>query len=305
MSDPVVPEPRHVLGVGIATLDIVNEVAWYPPEDEEVRALAQFRRRGGNVANTLALLRQLGHVCAWIGPVADDDRAAEILDDLQARGIDTRSAVQHCGSLTPTSYVTSSVATGSRTIVHFRDLPELTAADFARTRLDRYDWVHFEGRNPTETAQMLRDCARRHPGLPVSLEVEKSRPGIELLFAGPRVLIYSRTYAHSCGFDDPTAFLDSQWSQTSADLLLLPWGAAGAYGQARGTPPCFAPGHPPLEVMETLGAGDVFNAAAIDGMLSGMDLDQLLARANRLAGHKCGRRGLDGVAQGAREAGLL
>jgi hypothetical protein len=46
------------------------------------------------------------------------------------------------------------------------------------------------------------------------------------------------------------------------------------------------------------------NAAVIDGLLRGLDLQLLLERANRLAGHKCGRQGLDGLVGSARDQGL-
>ena len=32
----------HILGIGIATLDIINTVDGYPPEDAEVRAMARI-----------------------------------------------------------------------------------------------------------------------------------------------------------------------------------------------------------------------------------------------------------------------
>ena len=305
MADARRPVPRRILGVGIATLDVVNEVAAYPAEDDEIRALIQHRRRGGNVTNTLTLLRQFGHDCAWAGTLAEDAGSMEILRDLSRNGVGTRHCRRHGAGATPTSYVTLSRETGSRTIVHHRDLPEFTAADFARISLAGYDWVHFEGRNPAETASMLRDCAARRPELPVSLEVEKPRDGIEGLFAGPRVLIFSRSYVQAGGYADPRRFLEDQWSQVSAELLLLPWGKDGSYAQARGGRPVFAPAHDPGAVIDTLGAGDVFNAAVIDGLLAGAELSAILARGNRIAGHKCALAGLDGVVPSARAAGLL
>ncbi|MEA3643199.1 MAG: ketohexokinase, partial [Lamprobacter sp.] len=64
--------PASLLGVGIATLDIINQVERYPAEDAEVRASAQRLLRGGNCANTLAVLSELGHHCRWAGTLADD-----------------------------------------------------------------------------------------------------------------------------------------------------------------------------------------------------------------------------------------
>lgn len=62
----------RILAIGIATLDIVNLVADYPPEDSEVRALDQRVSRGGNATNTLVVLSQLGHRCSWGGVLAED-----------------------------------------------------------------------------------------------------------------------------------------------------------------------------------------------------------------------------------------
>ncbi len=302
-----------VLGVGIATLDIVNRVAAYPAEDAEVRALEQRRVRGGNCANTLDVLAQLGRACAWVGTLAGDGGAEVITAELAARGIDHRHAKRLSGGVTPTSYIALSRATGSRTIVHYRDLPELTAADFAGVPLAGWRWMHFEGRNPQETAQMMARVRRERPDLPVSVEIEKPREGIEALFSGADVLIFARAYVQAVADDadaDPRAFLRGVVGRTTAQLCLLPWGAEGAYGLAVGAQaPVFAPAYPPPVLRDSLGAGDVFNAAVIDGLLACCAQDRslaaatadaaltgLLARANRLAGLKCGRDGLDGLA---------
>jgi ketohexokinase len=311
------PGPARVLGVGIATWDIVNRVAEYPDEDAEVRALGQRTARGGNCANTLDVLAQLDRSCAWVGVLAGDRGAELIAADLDRRGIDRRHAVQMTGGATPTSYITVSRATGSRTIVHHRDLPELTAADFDRVSLDGCAWVHFEGRNPAETARMIARVRRERPGLPVSVEIEKPRHGIGALFAGADVLIFARAYARAVLGDaaaEPSTCLRRLAAATDARLCLLPWGADGAYGLAAGgAEPVFAPAWAPAAVRDSLAAGDVFNAAVIDGLLewglqaaaTDAGLSALLARANRLAGHKCGRDGLDGLVASARAAGLL
>ncbi len=297
---------RRILAVGVAALDIVNEVAAYPVEDAELRVLARRVLRGGNAANTLAVLRQMGHGCAWAGTMGSDPEGAQVLGDLELRGIAVGDCVRHPGGSTPTSYVILSRATGSRTILHYRDLPELSAADFSGIRLEGYDWVHFEGRDPDETAPMVRDCARRRlTGTRISLEVEKPRPQIESLFTGPDVLVFSRSYAESCGHADPRRFLTSQWSRTDARLLVLPWGEGGAYAQARDGDIYHSPAHRPEQVRDTLGAGDVFNAALIDGLLSELPLPQLLARCTALAGHKCGMLGLNALVESAHGAGVL
>ena len=140
---------RHsrILGVGNATVDIINEIDRYPEEAAEVRAISQQVRRGGNATNTLVVLSQLGHRCTWAGTLAREPDARVILTDLERHRINTAPVRTTERGKVPTSYVALSRATGSRTIIHHRDLPEYRPEDFMQLALDEYDWVHFEGRN--------------------------------------------------------------------------------------------------------------------------------------------------------------
>ncbi|WP_209262456.1 PfkB family carbohydrate kinase [Thiorhodococcus minor] len=293
----------RVLGVGIATLDLVNEVECYPSEDVEVRALAQRRVRGGNVTNSLSILAQLGHGCAWAGTLADDAASQQVLLDLERHGIDATTAVRVPGATTPTSYIALSRATGSRTIVHFRDLPELDSKAFAALSLAGLHWIHFEGRNPAETASMIGSARRRAPHAVVSLELEKPRPGIAALLAGPHLILAGRAYAQAQGFEDPAAFLRDLAQGTTAGLCVLGWGAEGAYWLVRGGRVEHAEAHAPGRVVDTLGAGDCLNAGVIDGLMRGLAPREAVSRAVHLAGLKCGFSGLDGLIAEARRAG--
>lgn len=303
-ADPV-SDGRRILGVGIATLDLIHEVDSYPGEDSEVRALAQRWTRGGNVTNSLSLLAQLGHRCRWAGTLADDAASAFILDDLARQGIDASHAARIPGTVTPMSCIALSRATGSRTIVHYRDLPELEADAFASVPLDGIDWVHFEGRHPAATRRMIERVLAEQPDAGLSLELEKPRPGIADLLHGPRVLLASRAYAQMAGFSDPAAFLVDLMPRTSATLCVVAWGAEGAWYRVRGGATQSAPACPPQRIVDTLGAGDCFNAAIIDGLLRGLASGDTVARAVRLAGYKCGRSGFDGLVEAAGRAGWL
>lgn len=290
---------RCVLGVGIAALDIINQVDQYPAEDDEVRASAQRIRRGGNCANSLATLSALGHRGRWIGTLADDGAADLIRNDLNGRGIRLDDARIIRGGATPTSYITLSQATGSRTIVHYRDLPELSAADFARVDLNGVDWAHFEGRNPVEVEQMIARVATECPGVPISVEIEKPRPQIERLLRLPAdrqtLLIISRAFAERHGRIEPERFLARFAAKSRAQLLLLPWGAGGAYARSAEGELFFAPAQPPARILDTIAAGDVFNAAAIDALLHNAGPAAVLEQANALAGRSCGQHGIDGL----------
>lgn len=284
----------RILAIGIATLDIVNHVARYPAEDSEVRAHAQRITRGGNATNTLVVLSQLGHVCSWAGVLAEDNAAAPILADLHAYHIDLRYC-QRVAGRNPTSYILLSEATGSRSIVHYRDLQEYTAEAFAEIDLTAFDWVHFEGRNVEATARMLGHLRRAAPQLPCSLEIEKPRPGIEQLFGYPDLLLFARGYAEHCGHTSAAALLSDLHSQAGQAELICSWGAAGAWALQRDGELVESPAFAPARLVDTLGAGDTFNAAVIDARLRGASLAASVAAGCRMAGRKCGQWGFAGL----------
>jgi len=283
-----------ILGIGIATLDIINTVDGYPDEDAELRAIKQRVCRGGNATNTLVVLSQLGHNCTWGGVCVDEPDGQRILEDLAYNGIDTSPCRIEFRGKVPTSYITLNQRNGSRTIVHYRDLPEFSFADFQMIHFLAFDWLHFEGRNVVETARMLERVRQICPLIPVSLEVEKPRSHIEQLFSKADVLLFSKVFAQG---NEPALFLQKMQRQAPRARLVCAWGKDGAYGLETDGTLCYSPAYPPLRVVDTLGAGDTFNAGIIDSLCRQQDLPTALNYACRLAGKKCGQLGLSTLNQ--------
>ena len=284
-----------ILAVGVATLDVICLVERYPVEDAKLRALSSRRVRGGNAANTLAVLSRLGHRTRWAGSLARDAAAAEIVADFARRGIAHDDARWHETGVTPTSYVWQSRATGSRTIVHDRRLDEYDHAAFAAIDLTGLDWLHFEGRAPEETRRMIASARQRCPGLPISLEVEKPRPGIEALFDGPDLICFAHDYAARAGHAErPDALLRDVAKRAPGADLVCTHGGHGAWSLRRdGDVVVHTPALAVERIVDTLGAGDTFNAALIDARLAGLGLVEAVGRACRLAGRKCAHEGFD------------
>lgn len=285
----------RVLGIGIATLDIVNEVDGYPEEDSEVRAIAQRICCGGNAVNTLSVLRLLGHRCEFGGVLTDDPNGIIVREELRRREIRMAAARTYNGGKTPTSYVCLNRRNGSRTIVHYRNLPEYRYEDFCAVDLSKYDWLHFEGRQVVDTRAMLQRVRHERPDLPVSLEIEKPRSGIETLFEGPQLLLFSHVYMKAKGYVDPLEFMRAMSKKIPNAELVCALGAEGAMATGPDEEVYFSPAFAPAQVIDTLGAGDAFNAAIIDARLCSRDLNQALHIANKLAGNKCGFVGFEGL----------
>lgn len=278
----------NILAVGIATLDIINTIDAYPTEDSEVRALSQQKARGGNATNTLTVLRQLGHHCSWAGVLIDEPDSQIIKQDLAHYVVDISACKTIKTGKMPTSYISLNKQTGSRSIVHYRDCPEFSFDDFRHINLQQYSWVHFEGRNITETRTMLQYLQQYHPCITRSVEIEKPRDDIETLFDYADILFFSHHYAQDHGFATATELLTSLKQNILASCT---WGQQGAWIITDDKQLLHSPIFPPAQLVDTLGAGDTFNAGLIDSLVNGFDPQQSLIRASQLAGHKCGQQG--------------
>lgn len=188
--------------VGGVYVDVLNEVAAYPEEDSSCRALSSARRRGGNAGNSAVVLARLlaAHApdctVSWMGvvPSASNADAAFALAELARDAIDTSLLEEAGGDAVgqPTSFITLSRTTGSRTIVSTRNgCRELSAEHFARAlaladaqagSLGEPAWCHLECREMPSVARMA-EAYRAHrvasvPGAGarwrfLSIEVEK------------------------------------------------------------------------------------------------------------------------------------
>jgi ketohexokinase len=284
----------QVLAVGIATLDIINEVGSYPPEDGEVRALAQDVRRGGNATNALVVLSQLGHRCAWAGVSVKESDAEAIFSELKRYGIATQYCKQMDLGKVPTSCVIVNRENASRTIVHYRDLPEYDFEAFCRIPLQDFDWLHFEGRNIPETLLMMRRVRELLPDLPVSLEVEKPRQNIEVLFPFAELILFSKAVARHHGFTAQQLLTETKQLAANADIVCA-LGEKGAVALSRYGETVRSDAFSTQSLVDTLAAGDVFNAGMIDAFLRGTPLAAALRFACQLAGNKCAQVGLHGL----------
>ena len=281
-----------ILGIGIATLDIINTVEDYPDEDAEIRALRQSISRGGNSTNTLVMLSQLGHQTYWHGTIADDVSASQILNDLSAYSVNTEQVVCIKDSITPTSYITLNQRNGSRTIIHYRDLPELEFSSFPEIDLSEFDWFHFEARNISETKKMLSHIKQRHPDIPCSVECEKNRDGIDQLYNLADVLIFSKNFCLENGFNDARSFLKN-FKPCNNQQVVIPWAEQGAYTLSEKGEITHANTEAVKSIKDTIGAGDAFNAGLINGLLESNSIEKAAQLGNHLAAFKITQLGFD------------
>jgi len=280
-----------ILAIGNAVLDSVVHVVNYPAENTESRCIGFEERLGGNVVNSLSVLAQCQHDVTWCGTLAQDTAGQLLTKLMNAAQIDTIHAQLVKKGTTPLSTILLAQDTGSRTISHFRDLPELDFEHFAQLNIEEYDWLHFEGRNVEALTGMLNiaNCFLTHQ--PISLEVEKDRDGIDSLIDKAHVLMFSQSFALGRGYTEAEPFLRAMQAVAPNSKLFCGWGNAGAFAMEQGSFYHVAANHDCM-VVDTLGAGDTFNAGIIDALIRGHSTAEALELAVRLAEKKISQHGI-------------
>jgi ketohexokinase len=183
--------------------------------------------------------------------------------------------------------------------VHYRDLPELEADYFCHLPVTDFDWFHFEGRNPDQVVRMLDYVQSQRIDQPISIEIEKERPDIDALYAYADILIFSRAFVTGRGHDEAEDFMRSMRIHAPKALLICPWGESGAWLLDRDDQVHHAPAQSPAVIIDTLGAGDSFNAGLIHALSTGQTPQEALVFANEVAGKKIAQKGFEQLFESA------
>uniref|UniRef100_A0A3P9JJX6 Ketohexokinase n=1 Tax=Oryzias latipes TaxID=8090 RepID=A0A3P9JJX6_ORYLA len=296
-------EQKKILCVGLVCLDIINVVDKYPEEDSDSRCLSQRWQRGGNASNSCTVLSLLGAPCAFMGSLAAGLTADFILEDFQVFCIDVSLVSKHAQCVPPASVVISNISTGSRTILHMnRNLPDVTLEDFSKVNLRQFKWMHWEGRNAEEQVKMIQQVEQYNSTLPqqeritVSVEIEKTREPLYQLFPYGDVVFVSKDVASYFGYKSAEAAVRGFYSRVKKGAILIcAWAEKGADALGPDGVHLHSDAFPPKKLVDTLGAGDTFNAGVIFMLSNGKSLQEALTFGCKIAGKKCGFHGYDGI----------
>lgn len=294
---------KKILCIGLVCLDIINVVDKYPEEDTDSRCLSQRWQRGGNASNSCTILSLLGAPCAFMGSLAPGPVADFVLNDFHLYQIDISLLLECPGCSFPASMVISNVTTGSRTILHMnRNLPDVTAEDFSKVDLRQYKWIHWEGRNADEQVKMIQQVeefnrsATEKDRITISVEIEKTREPLYQLFQYGDVVFVSKDVARHFGFNSAPSALKGLYSRVrKGAVLICAWAEKGADALGADGVVVHSDAFPPEALVDTLGAGDTFNASVIYTLSNGGSLQEALTFGCQVAGRKCGVHGYDGI----------
>lgn len=278
--------PIDVVGVGHNTVDHVCVIDALPSADVSRRMRAYDREPGGAVAVALASLARWGARTQYVGAFGDDDAARMAREALERAGVDCAAARQRVGVPNQVAVVMVDARTGERRVLWHRDAAlvlqpdEVPTGDIAAARAVLVDGLDGE-------AAIAAATAARAARVPVVADIDTQSAALDRLLPLVDVLLVSWPFAREVTrAESPEAAL-AHLARRGNPVVGITLGADGAL-VAVGEQ-CFAAPGFPVAVVDTTGAGAVFRAAFLWGMLDGRPLADTVRLANAAAALHCTR----------------
>ena len=268
-----------VVSIGLLTSDTIVPMPGWPEPDGRMVVEPMTRAAGGPAATAAVAIARLGGSVVFIGAVADDPEGAALLAGIAAEGVQIDHVETRSGSGAQ-SVILVDLTTGTRSILHACGVQLETLSAAAADACSAAAWVHVDHAGHALATEVPRDRLSVDDGNPI--------PGLKLEGLGLYAPTRSALLARYPGRSVPGAVAAAL--HEGARRVVVSLGQDGALA-ADQTGAWRIPAVP-VEVVSTLGAGDVFHGALLAALVAGHDLPGALRRANLAAALSC--RALDG-----------
>ncbi|GAA4403602.1 PfkB family carbohydrate kinase [Fodinibacter luteus] len=284
--------PPRVLACGLATVDVVQAVERMPGANEKVVALGTRVEAGGPALNAAVTAALLGMPCRLVTGVGASPLGAVVRHDCAEHGVELVDVAGQ-GFELPVSTVLVTASSGERAVASRNAAGASGWALPARGDLEELlggvSAVLVDGHH-LPVARVVAAAAREH-GIPVVADAGSWKPGLDGLLGDVDVLVASADLRPPSGGGlDELLALGPTWVARSAGADPVRWLAADG---SSGTVDV-----PVVDVVDTLGAGDVLHGALLAevGRHGMRDLPVALARAVGVAARSVTVAGVRGWA---------
>ncbi len=278
-----------LVGVGLNALDTLIAVTDFPTCGSKVEYRDRSVMPGGQVASTCVACQTWGLSTRYVGKFGDDYAAEIHAQAFSKVGVETQIiTIPNASSLHNVILIDNS---GDRTVLCQRnDLMVLQPEDLNRDWIVNARVLHVDGRDTAAAAQAAHWA--REAGVPVTADLDDPYPGIDDLLENIDYLLVNNDFSHRL-MDEPDLErclrrMQVLYGCRVAAATLGEHGVMAWDGRRMIHRPAYR-----VPVVDTTGAGDIFRAGFIYGLLRSWSLEQQLD-------FSCAAAALNCMADGAR-----
>jgi sugar/nucleoside kinase (ribokinase family) len=279
-----------VVGVGLNATDTVISLPAYPERGAKLEYTDLSILPGGQVATTMIACQTWGLATRYVGKLGDDDAARLHCDAFQRAGVDAR-LITVAGGISPQSLILVD-ALGERTVLCRRDEQmTLRPEELQREWVVNARLLHVDGHDTAAATQAVHWA--REAGIDTVADLDDVYPAVEDMIANIDYLIVNRDFPHRLtGERDLESALRKIQQRYGSRLTAATLGRDGVLAWD-GRRIVHRPAYD-VPVADTTGAGDIFRAGFIYGLLQGWPLEQQLDFSCAAAGMNCTEQGARG-----------
>lgn len=281
-----------VIVIGDINVDVNFVIPAYPTPGNEAVATAVQMNTGGSALNTAIALAKMERDVGFIGRVGQDTLAQQVLDDLNKTGIDC-THIQIDPKVSTGMIFIAVSADGERTMFGARGANAFTEASalvpdyFLNCR-----WLHLSGYSflsyhQHETLLASLELAKNSPYTRISLDIGtepalRARSKIMEILPKLDVIFPNEVELSLLGEGRPIDQSLDYLLDQGANAVVAKLGRSGsilALNNRRLSVPAFR-----VNVKDTTGAGDSFNAGVVFGRIVGLSWEASVALGNAFGG---------------------
>ena len=286
-------KPFDVVGMGLNSVDLIAVIPEFPTLNSKMEITQFSKQGGGQVATAMVALSRWGVKTKYIGKVGADEWGRFSLISIQQEGVDVSSMMIEPDATSQFAMIIVDRASGERTILWDRDRRLMyRERELKREEVCSGKFLLLDGHD----IQAAIRCAKwaKEEGIPSILDIDKVEPlTSELIREIDFVITSSRFPSLYNGITDLEKALLELRKHTSG-FLCATLGREGAVALVNGE--LLRVKGFQVNTVDTTGAGDVFHAGFIYGLLQNWEVIETIRFANAVAALKCrnlgGRKGI-------------
>jgi sugar/nucleoside kinase (ribokinase family) len=290
---PLQDKPFDVVGMGLNSVDFISVVPEFPVPNSKMKMLRFSKEGGGQVATAMVALSRWSVKTKYIGKVGEDELGQFSLHSLRQEGVDVSSVTIEPNTTNQFAMIIVDGSTGDRTILWNRDERLMYCeGELRKEEIRSGKLLHIDGHDIDAALQ----CARwaKEEEIPIVVDLDKVEPlTSELIKEIDFVITSSRFPMLFTGISDQKRALLELQKHTSG-FLCATLGHEGAMALVNGE--FLSIEGLKVKSVDTTGAGDIFHAGFIYGLLQNWEVVEILRFANAAAALKCqdlgGRKGI-------------
>jgi sulfofructose kinase len=294
-------KPFDVVGMGLNSVDFLSVVPKFPAPNSKMEMLHFSKQGGGQVATAMVALSRWSVKTKYIGKVGEDELGPFSLNSLRQEGVDVSSVTTEPSATNQFAMILVEKSTGERTILWNRDERLMyRKGELRKEEVCSGKILHLDGHDIQAALQCVRWA--KEEGIPTMIDLDKIEPLTpKLIQEIDFVITSSRFPMLYTGISDQRKALLELQKHTSG-FLCATLGHEGAVALIKGEF-LYVKGFE-VKALDTTGAGDVFHAGFIYGLLQNWEVAEILKFANAVAALKCrdlgGRKGIPSLEEAQR-----